>query len=565
MYSCKKVKYAVSFVRVSSKEQEDGFSLQAQKDRIKRYCANNNLEIIKSFDLVESSTKGKRPEFYRMLDFIKTQKECIAIVCDKVDRLQRTFMEYNVLYAMQMKERITLHFVSENLRLDAFSTPQDLMMYQFHIMIANAYINSFVANVKRSTDKMLEEGKYGFLAPLGYLNTKKAKNNDIILDSERAPILKKLFYEFSKGIYNLQQITEKAQEWGLTTRTQSTRLHKQTISTILRNKFYCGYMTVKGQMYKHTYKTLVDEETWQKCQDILDGKMNHKVRKNEALFQGILHCAKCGRTITTDYKSKKNGKVYRYLICPKCKTTMNENDALKQVNSLLERLKNLPKSEIEKVLPELEKMVNEDVQLERMDRSRLENEYKKLEEKRSKLLELRIMPEDEGGITQIEYNKLLTEIRNRQDYITEHLSDYAPIARKCNITLKALLSLLLEAKNLFESSNIDKKRALLKILYSNLEIDGKKCLFSMNKAIESLLSIASESSWLGWQDSNLRMSAPKADALPLGDTPTIINFLSLPLWQDGACADALRIFRYRSRPRMAKPPRPATNHESGSC
>lgn len=25
--------------------------------------------------------------------------------------------------------------------------------------------------------------------------------------------------------------------------------------------------------------------------------------------------------------------------------------------------------------------------------------------------------------------------------------------------------------------------------------------------------------WLGWQDSNLRMSAPKADALPLGDTP----------------------------------------------
>ena len=28
--------------------------------------------------------------------------------------------------------------------------------------------------------------------------------------------------------------------------------------------------------------------------------------------------------------------------------------------------------------------------------------------------------------------------------------------------------------------------------------------------------------WLGWLDSNQRMSAPKADALPLGDTPTII-------------------------------------------
>ena len=32
--------------------------------------------------------------------------------------------------------------------------------------------------------------------------------------------------------------------------------------------------------------------------------------------------------------------------------------------------------------------------------------------------------------------------------------------------------------------------------------------------------------WLGWQDSNLRMSAPKADALPLGDTPTSFSLLA---------------------------------------
>ena len=28
--------------------------------------------------------------------------------------------------------------------------------------------------------------------------------------------------------------------------------------------------------------------------------------------------------------------------------------------------------------------------------------------------------------------------------------------------------------------------------------------------------------WLGWRDSNPRMSAPKADALPLGDIPLAI-------------------------------------------
>lgn len=31
--------------------------------------------------------------------------------------------------------------------------------------------------------------------------------------------------------------------------------------------------------------------------------------------------------------------------------------------------------------------------------------------------------------------------------------------------------------------------------------------------------LAVNKSWLGWQDSNLRMAASKAAALPLGDTP----------------------------------------------
>ncbi len=35
--------------------------------------------------------------------------------------------------------------------------------------------------------------------------------------------------------------------------------------------------------------------------------------------------------------------------------------------------------------------------------------------------------------------------------------------------------------------------------------------------------MASHFAWLGWLDSNQRMSAPKADALPLGDTPINIS------------------------------------------
>ena len=55
--------------------------------------------------------------------------------------------------------------------------------------------------------------------------------------------------------------------------------------------------------------------------------------------------------------------------------------------------------------------------------------------------------------------------------------------------------------------------------------------------------------WLGWLDSNQRMTIPKTVALPLGDTPIIFlcSHLSHPV--AGLCARfALHIFRFRSRP-----------------
>lgn len=49
---------AVILARVSSKEQEDGYSLDAQKDRSMNYCNRNNLEVIKIFTITESSIQG---------------------------------------------------------------------------------------------------------------------------------------------------------------------------------------------------------------------------------------------------------------------------------------------------------------------------------------------------------------------------------------------------------------------------------------------------------------------------------------------------------------------------
>ena len=84
---------AVSFSRVSTREQREGYSLDSQDSRITQYCERLHMPIIKIISFEESSTKGSRKQFYEVIDFVKKQKPPIAIVCDKVDRLQRSFKE----------------------------------------------------------------------------------------------------------------------------------------------------------------------------------------------------------------------------------------------------------------------------------------------------------------------------------------------------------------------------------------------------------------------------------------------------------------------------------------
>lgn len=89
---------AVILARVSTEMQEDGFSLDAQLDRLRNYCSLKRLEIVKEFTFVESSFHGKRTKFYEAVNYIKRQSKLTALVVDTVDRLQRTFNEFPMLW-----------------------------------------------------------------------------------------------------------------------------------------------------------------------------------------------------------------------------------------------------------------------------------------------------------------------------------------------------------------------------------------------------------------------------------------------------------------------------------
>jgi len=185
-----KATQAVILSRVSSKDQEDGYSLEVQTDRLEKYCMRKNLHVLKRFQIVESSTKGDRTKFTEIIKFIKTQRESVAFVADKVDRIQRSQKETPILDDLIRKGKLELHFNSEGYIIHRDSTAHEMMMWGMGVVIAKSHTDLLSENVKKSLKRKIETyGEWYGPAPIGYLNKRDDRGRGIIIiDLIRGPI-----------------------------------------------------------------------------------------------------------------------------------------------------------------------------------------------------------------------------------------------------------------------------------------------------------------------------------------------------------------------------------------
>ena len=507
----------VIWARVSSREQEDGYSLDAQIENSKKYAERIGIEIIKTFEVTESSTHGDRKQFHDMINWVKRQKQSIAIICDKIDRLQRRVSEVPILEELRKEGKIELHFSRENRVIKKDTNGSDLACYRMIVVMAENYTDCIADNVKRSFNQMRKEGKWAHKAPVGYKNVKDSKgNSDIIVDPDRGFLITALFKEYASGIYTLEQITKKAREIGFTM-PKCKKLYKQTIRNILTNRFYAGEMYGKGDYYAHQYKTLIDWKTFNRCQEILEGRINHKEQKHEHLFKGIMKCQKCGAMISPYIRihpaKKKGGEkiAYKYLFCPKCKGThVNEAKGVEKIIQALNVLKTLPRGVLEKMVACLDDLIYEDHKIEIERKKALERKLASFNDKEARWHELYA----EASITRDFHSKKLTELSKEKREIEEELLNYQHIAKQDFVTLKYLASLFLHADQIWNFPKIEQKQKILKLLCSEILLDGKNIVISIRKPISALAEIGSCQIWQGRQDSNPRHSVLETDALP---------------------------------------------------
>jgi DNA invertase Pin-like site-specific DNA recombinase len=85
---------ALLCARVSSKEQEQGFSLPAQTKFLKAYRDQIGVVIVKEFSFAESAKEQGRKHFNEVPEFLCKNRDVTVALFEKTDRLSRNMQDY---------------------------------------------------------------------------------------------------------------------------------------------------------------------------------------------------------------------------------------------------------------------------------------------------------------------------------------------------------------------------------------------------------------------------------------------------------------------------------------
>jgi site-specific DNA recombinase len=432
---------AVILARVSTKDQEDGHSLDAQIANLELHAKRKNLSIIQRFTFIESSTKGERPEFGRMIEFIKSQKQKIALIVDTVDRLQRGFRETPILNDLMNRDILELHFVKEGniLSKDANSTQK--LMWNMGVVMAQSYTDQLSDNVKRSIKHKISNGEWSGPAPLGYLNAvdPDTGRKTIIPDPERAFLIKRLFQEYSTGTCSQAELIRKAKGWGLETR-KGQAVSAQTFNQLIVNPFYYGAMRVKGELYPHIYQPIITKDLFDACEAIRVGRGRTRAVKETRhpfLLRGLLTCAISGSTVTCDLKKGK----YVYLICrdpkaPKKKLWIKENEILDQIRDVFRSIQ-IPADVLAEILDHLRETHESEKAFHHASIKKLHKESEDTARKMDQLLDMFM----DKSITKDIYDRKHTQLSARQQEINRLLEQHHSGNEQFKIALTSLITL----------------------------------------------------------------------------------------------------------------------------
>lgn len=160
------MKYVACYCRVSTDEQKKfGFSIQAQKDALEKYCKENNYKYEFYIDEgISASSMKKRNALNEMLNKCNMFD---MILFTKLDRLSRNVLDANNINKLLLDNKCTMKAIDED-DIDT-STADGTFIFNLKVSLAQREIGKTSERIKFVFQNKREKGevtsgtrKYGY-------------------------------------------------------------------------------------------------------------------------------------------------------------------------------------------------------------------------------------------------------------------------------------------------------------------------------------------------------------------------------------------------------------------
>ena len=481
-------KRALAYLRVSSAGQvntdydPEGLSLPAQRTAIQKRAAELGADIVEEY--VEpgrsATTTDRRPRFQDMMARIKAEKD----------------VDYVIVYA-----RSRLHRNS----IDAAITKRDLknagaVLISVMDYTEDSAIGDLVATVLDGVNeyqsrasgadiayKMGQKVKNGGAigrAPLGYLNVREKfegrEVRTIAIDPQRAPLVKLAFELYATGTYTLRTLREALTDAGFRARETKrspagTELSVHKLGTMLRDRFYIGFVSHKGSEYPGRHEPLIERELFDKVQSLIDSQRGSgsRARVHHHYLKGMLFCDRCHQRLIVLRGKSHTGALYFYYYCRgrqehQCGLPLLPVQDVEDAVLYNYVTVGLPAHQRERIVAILDDVLNDSKAINGQLRAQLNAKIQKLDRQEDQYLDLIGDPD----WPQEKLSKRLRDLRDERARITRQLDDSKLTGLEAGSSvLLQLIDLLTDPQELYRLANEKTRRTFNELFFKAFYLD----------------------------------------------------------------------------------------------
>ena len=305
------------YTRISTDEDHQKYSLDAQKDRLEAYCTaqwGDEWRLHKIYRDTESGTHMNRPGLEEML-YDAESGTFDTLLVFRVDRLSRKVRELALMVDELTKHEVVLKSITE-----PFDTANAAgkMMLQMLGVFAEFEHATIVERTKVGMEKKAKSGRFvGGYVPYGYtLDPEKG----LVVHDEEALIVRKMFKMYALGKEGASAICKRLNEAGHRNRN-GKKWGRRVVLYMLRNPVYVGKIRWREVLYEGTHDPLVSDVLFEKADAVLQERHEESKGRqwhngDERLLTGIMRCARCGSHMFGG-GGYKNGVHVPYYVCSK--------------------------------------------------------------------------------------------------------------------------------------------------------------------------------------------------------------------------------------------------------